>query len=111
VGYHRGEKHQAARKRSNFQNARWASNVLTGKAKGWGESESLSVQVVPNDVLKLRSFADDLERKAFGEDRPSPEECDPEWHELSKRWFKGSPTVTAWITAALPDPDGDLMLW
>jgi len=58
-----------------------------GKAKGWGESESLSVQVVPNDVLKLRSFADDLERKAFGEDRPSPEECDPEWHELSKRWF------------------------
>lgn len=34
-------------------------------------------------------------------------ECDPEWHELSKRWFKGSPTVTAWITAALPDPDGD----
>jgi len=78
-----------------------------GKAKGWGESESLSVQVVPNDVLKLRSFADDLERKAFGEDRPSPEECDPEWHELSKRWFKGSPTVTAWITAALPDPDGD----
>jgi len=48
-----------------------------------------------------------LERKAFGEDRPSPEECDPEWHELSKRWFKGSPTVTAWITAALPDPDGD----
>jgi len=21
--------------------------------------------------------------------------------------FKGSPTVTAWITAALPDPDGD----
>jgi hypothetical protein len=78
-----------------------------GKAKSWGESESLSVQVVPNDVVKLRSFADDLERKAFGEDRPSPEECDPEWHELSKRWLKGSPTVTAWITAALPDPRDD----
>jgi len=107
VGYHRGEKHQ---RRGSARISRTPDGHLTfslGKAKGWGESESLSVQVVPNDVLKLRSFADDLERKAFGEDRPSPEECDPEWHELSKRWFKGSPTVTAWITAALPDPDGD----
>ncbi|MDB2272156.1 hypothetical protein PM032_14175 [Halorubrum ezzemoulense] len=78
-----------------------------GKAKGWGKSESLSVQVVPNDVVKLRSFADDLDQKAFGEARPSPEECDPEWHELSKKWFSGSPTVTTWITAALPDPHGD----
>jgi len=78
-----------------------------GKAKSWGESESLSVQVVPDDVVKLRSFADDLEQKAFGEDRPSPEECDPEWHELSKRWLEGSPTVMAWLTAALPDPEGD----
>jgi len=107
VGYHRGEKHQAARKRSISRTPDGHLTFSLGKAKGWGESESLSVQVVPNDVLKLRSFADDLERKAFGEDRPSPEECDPEWHELSKRWFKGSPTVTAWITAALPDPDGD----
>jgi len=78
-----------------------------GKATGRGKSDSLAVQVVPDDVAKLRSFANDLERKAFGEDRPSPEDCDSEWHELSKKWLNGSPTVTAWITAALPDPYGE----
>jgi hypothetical protein len=57
--------------------------------------------------VKLRYFADDLDQKAFGEERPSPEECDPKWHDLSKRWLNGSPTETAWITAALPDPDGE----
>lgn len=78
-----------------------------GKAKRWGESDSVSVQVVPSDVPKLRSFADELDRKVFEDERPPPEKCDSEWHTLSKKWLNGSPTVTAWITAALPDPSNE----
>jgi len=66
VGYHRGEKHQAARKRSNFQNARWASNVLTRESKGMGRERIAIRTGCSNDVLKLRSFADDLGEKRSG---------------------------------------------
>jgi len=88
-----------------------------GKATSFGKSDSLSVQVTPDDVETLRSFADDLERIAFGDERPPSEDCDEDWHTLAKGWLNGSSTVTAWITAALPDPsrgeDADVVvtLW
>jgi len=74
-----------------------------GKAK-WGGGEALGVQVYRSDVVTLKRFADALDRVAFGKERPSPAECDSEWHELCKGWFTGAPQITAWITAALPDP-------
>ncbi|WP_336328737.1 hypothetical protein [Halovenus sp. HT40] len=108
---------QSVKKRGSARISKTPDGHLTfslGKAKRLGKGESLSVQVTPNDVRKLRSFAGELGQKAFGEGRPSPRECDSEWHELSKKWLEGSPTVTAWITAALPNPhDSDVVvtLW
>jgi hypothetical protein len=74
-----------------------------GKAQ-WRDSESMGVRVYPADVKNLKSFADELDRVAFGDERPSYQECDSEWHELSHKWLTGAPNVTAWLKAALPSP-------
>ena len=80
--------------------------LIFGLSKAdWGNNESMGVRVYQGDVNKLRSFADELDRVAFGDERPSYEECDPEWHELSHRWLTGAPNVTAWIKAVIPSPN------
>ncbi len=79
--------------------------LIFGLSKAdWGDNESMGVRVFPSDANKIRSFADELDRVAFGEERPSYEECDSEWHELSHKWLTGAPNVTAWLKAALPSP-------
>lgn len=89
--------------------------LIFGLSKAdWGNNESMGVRVYPSDVSKLRSFADELDKVAFGDERPSYEDCDPEWHELSHRWLTGAPNVTAWIKATIPSPkpggDSDVVI-
>lgn len=72
--------------------------------------ESLQFQAHPDDVGKLRAFADEIESVAFGDERPAPEECDSEWHDLTTTWLTGSENVTVWLTATLPNPNSDVVL-
>lgn len=67
----------------------------------------------PDDVPKLQSFADEVDRVAFGNDRPPSEECDSEWHDLAQVWLTGSSTVTSWMKVTLPTPTSTpvLQLW
>ncbi len=72
--------------------------------------EGVQVQVFPEDVDKLRSFAGELDRLAFGSERPRPSECEPEWHELAHTWLTGSDNVVAWLKLSLPEPTSSPVL-
>lgn len=72
--------------------------------------EGVQVQVFPEDVDKLRSFAGELDRLAFGSERPQPSECEPEWHELAHTWLAGSDNVVAWLKLSLPEPTSSPVL-
>lgn len=75
-----------------------------------GGADSVQVQVFPEDVDKIRSFAGELDRLAFGSERPRPSECEPEWHELAHTWLTGSENVVAWLKLSLPEPSSTPIL-
>lgn len=72
--------------------------------------ESLQVQAQPGDSDNLREFSEEVESIAFGDARPSPEECDSEWHDLTTVWLTGTENVTTWLSATLPSPTADVVL-
>lgn len=83
-------------------------DILLDLGKGTRKGgENVLIQAFSSDADILRSFADELDRVAFGDERPPPEECDSDWHELAHNWMTGAETVTAWISASLPSPRSD----
>lgn len=83
---------------------------LGKKDWGWdGDTHRVTVQLEDSDTQELRSFTDNLERLAFGPDRPSEEDRERPWHDLTTAWFAGSPRVTSWLSASL-SPDDDVVL-
>ncbi len=89
-------------------------DIVLGLSKATPDGgERVVAQVCPDDVPKLQSFADEVDRVAFGNDRPPAKECDSEWHDLAQVWLTGSSTVTSWMKVTLPTPTSTpvLQLW
>lgn len=83
---------------------------LGKKGRGWSEEpHHVTVQLTRSDCAELRSLADALERKAFGEERPPGADRERPWHDLTTAWFAGSPRVTAWLSASISS-DGNTVL-
>lgn len=83
---------------------------LGKKDWGWnGDTHRVTVQLEEEDTMELRSFTDNLERLAFGLDRPAEEARERPWHDLTTAWFAGSPRMTSWLSASL-SPDDDVVL-
>jgi len=83
---------------------------LGKKGRGWNpETERVTVQVELDDCTELQSFVSELDRRAFGDDRPTKADREQPWHDLTTAWFAGSSLVTSWLSASL-SPDGDVVL-
>lgn len=83
---------------------------LGKKGRGWDpETERVTVQVEVDDCTELRSFANQVSQRAFGQDRPSKGDRDQPWHDLVTAWLAGTSLVTSWLSASL-SPDGDVVL-
>lgn len=97
---------KSVKSRGSIQIQRTPTDTITlelSKATKSG-GDWVQAQAFPSDVRKLRSFADELDEVAFGDERPPPKECDPKWHELVHIWLTGAENVTAWLTVSLPSP-------
>lgn len=89
--------------------------VLQLGKKDWGyggETHRLSVEIVPDDSQKFRSFAEQLATEGFETDHPSKPQRDEDWVDLTTTWLAGAPTVTAWLSASLsPKNNIIISLW
>ena len=80
------------------------------KEFGWNaDSRRVTVQLERSDCGELQEFVTNLQKHGFGTARPTEEERDHPWHDLTTAWLAGSPNVTAWLSASL-SPDGDVVL-
>jgi hypothetical protein len=80
------------------------------KEWGWnGDTHRVTVQLDESDTKKLRSFTAELERLAFGSERPCEGAREPQWHDLTTIWLAGSPRINSWLSASL-SPDNDVVL-
>lgn len=83
---------------------------LGKKEFGWNaDSHRVTVQLERSDCEELQEFVTNLQKYGFGTARPTEEERDRPWHDLTTAWLAGSPNVTAWLSASL-SPDGDVVL-
>lgn len=83
---------------------------LGKKEFGWNaDSHRVTVQLERGDCKELQEFVTDLRNRGFGTARPTEDERNHPWHDLTTAWLAGSPNVTTWLSASL-SPDGDVVL-